>query len=53
MRGLWLLLLLFASMTLAGCEVIGDIFKAGAWVGAFAVILVLAIVGFVAAKLRG
>jgi uncharacterized membrane protein YkvI len=53
MRLLWLMLLMLSSLTLAGCEVVGDIFKAGAWVGALAVILVIAIVGFLAAKLRG
>jgi len=53
MRLLWLLLLMVSTMTLAGCEIVGDIFKAGAWVGALAVIFVIAIVGFLAAKLRG
>jgi hypothetical protein len=48
-----LLLLVLVSLTSAGCEVIGDIFEAGAWVGAIAVILVIAIVGFIAAKIRG
>jgi hypothetical protein len=48
-----LLLLVLVSLTSAGCEVIGDIFQAGAWVGAIAVILVIAIVGFIAAKIRG
>jgi uncharacterized membrane protein YkvI len=36
--------LLFCAVTLAGCAIIGDIFKAGVWVG---VILVLAIIGIV------
>ena len=31
-------------ITLAGCQIIGDIFKAGIWVG---VILVLAVIGIV------
>jgi hypothetical protein len=35
-------LLAFIVMTTSGCELIGDIFKAGVWVG---VIIVLAIVG--------
>jgi len=52
-RVLMLVLLVTASMTLAGCEVIGDIFKAGVWVGALFIVFVIAIVGFIAAKIRG
>ena len=52
-RVLMLVLLVTASMTLAGCEAIGDIFKAGAWVGALFVVFVIAIVAFIAAKIRG
>lgn len=54
MRLLWLLALLVVSaMTVTGCEVIGGIFKAGVWTGAIAIVVVLVVVGFVAAKLRG
>ena len=51
----WLqvLLLVLVAVTASGCEVVGGIFKAGAWVGALAVILVIAIVGILAAKIRG
>lgn len=51
----WLqaLLLVFLSMTVAACELAGDIFEAGAWVGAIVVILIIAIVGGVIAKIRG
>jgi uncharacterized membrane protein YkvI len=52
-RVLMLVLLVIASMTLAGCEAIGDIFKAGVWVGVLFVVIVIAIVGFIAAKARG
>jgi hypothetical protein len=48
-----LLLLVLVAITLPGCEVVGGIFKAGAWVGALAVILIIAIVGILAAKIRG
>jgi len=51
-RVLLLALLVAASMTLAGCEVIGGIFKAGVWVGALFIVIVIAIVGFIAAKIR-
>jgi hypothetical protein len=46
-----LLLLVVIALTLPGCAVVGGIFKAGAWVGALAVILVIAIVGFLAVKI--
>jgi hypothetical protein len=51
----WLQLLLLAvlSTTLAGCELAGDIFQAGAWVGAIVVVLIIAILGVVVAKIRG
>ena len=54
MRFFWLLALLVVSaMTLTGCEVIGGIFKAGVWTGVIAIVLVLVVVGFIAAKIRG
>ena len=54
MRSLWLLVLIvMAAMTLTGCEVIGGIFKAGVWTGVIAIALVLIVVGFIAAKIRG
>ena len=39
-----LLGMILLSITLAGCQIVGDIFKAGVWVG---VILVLAVIGIV------
>jgi hypothetical protein len=39
-------------MTVTGCEAIQGIFKAGVWFGVIAVVLVIAVVGFVAAKIR-
>ena len=53
MSALQLVLLVLVTMTMAGCEVVGDIFQAGAWVGAIAVILVIGLVAFIAAKIRG
>ena len=53
MRFLWLILLVLATIPLAGCELIGDVFQAGMWVGAIVIVLIVAIVGFIAAKLRG
>jgi hypothetical protein len=36
--------LLLSTVALTGCEMIGDIFQAGVWVGALLVILVIGIV---------
>jgi hypothetical protein len=46
-------LLALLGMSAAGCEVVGGIFKAGVGVGAFAVILVVALVVFAVAKMKG
>jgi len=43
--------LVLAAFT-TGCEAIEGIFKAGFWVGAVAVLVVVGIVAFVAAKVR-
>jgi hypothetical protein len=37
-------LLLFMMMTLAGCELVGDIFSAGVYTGIFIVILVVVVI---------
>ena len=49
----WLFFLLcLSTLTLAGCELAGDIFQAGVWVGVLGIVLVVAIVAFIASKLR-
>lgn len=53
MAWLQLVLLVMVTMTMAGCELAGGIFKAGAWVGAIGVLLVIGIVAVLAVKLRG
>ena len=53
MAWLQLILLVLVTITAAGCELAGDIFQAGAWVGAIVVVLIIAVVGFIAAKIRG
>jgi len=52
-RVLILALLVAATVTLAGCAAIGGIFKAGMWVGVLGVVVVIAIVGFIASAIRG
>jgi hypothetical protein len=47
-----LFLVLIAGITLAGCELAGDIFQAGMAVGIFLVIAFVALVVFLFSKLR-
>ena len=53
MRGLRVAVPVLAAIPLAGCELAGDIFKAGMWVGILAVVLVIALVGAIATRIRG
>ena len=46
-------LVVFLAVSLAGCEVVGGIFKAGFWVGAIAVIAIVLVLVFVVGKFRG
>ncbi len=48
-----LAVLLAFSLTLTSCDTIGTIFKAGAWTGIIAVVVVLALVLFVVNRFRG
>lgn len=43
-------LLLFCSVMLSSCEVIGGIFKAGMWVGILIVVFILGIIGYFVSK---
>jgi hypothetical protein len=53
MAWLQLMLLVLVTMTVSGCELVGGIFKAGAFMGALGVILLIVIVGVLVAKIRG
>jgi hypothetical protein len=46
-------LLGFLGLSAAGCEVIGGIFKAGVWVGALGVILVVVLLVVAVGKMKG
>lgn len=46
------ILALAALGALAGCEAIGNIFEAGMWVGMAVVVGVLALIGYVVAKMK-
>ena len=52
--GVWsrIVALVLLGVPLAGCEVVGGIFKAGVWVGGLAVIAVVLLLVFVVAKVR-
>jgi hypothetical protein len=46
------LFILLMTTALAGCEVIGDIFQAGMWVGVILVLFVVALIVWVMGKVR-
>lgn len=52
MTWLRLLLVLVATLSLTACEVVGDIFQAGMAVGVIMVVGVIALIGFLIAKIR-
>jgi hypothetical protein len=45
-------LLLTVSLFMAGCEVIGGIFRAGFWVGAIIILLIIGIIAWVIGRGR-
>ena len=51
-RNLVLAFLLAITATMSSCEVIGDIFKAGVWVGVLLVVVVLAIIFWIISKAK-
>jgi uncharacterized membrane protein YkvI len=53
MRALILILMLLTTLMMAGCDLVGDIFQAGVWVGIVLVLLLVAGIAFLARKLRG
>lgn len=52
-RALPVTLVVLSSVASAGCEAIAGIFKAGVWTGVVMIVILIAIVGFVATKIRG
>lgn len=47
-----LTLLVVSTMMLVGCELVGDIFEAGVWMGVILVILVVGLVVWLFSKVR-
>lgn len=52
MRKLYSLIALSALTLLSGCELVGDIFKAGAYTGIFVVVIVIALIIWLLSKFR-
>jgi hypothetical protein len=48
-----LLIAVFSTIGLSGCEIIGDIFQAGVWVGVLLVLGVLALIVWVISRAKG
>ena len=48
-----LLLVVLVAITTAGCELAGDIFQAGVWVGVLGIAIVVGLIAFIAMKIRG
>jgi hypothetical protein len=52
-NSLYVLLFVLISVSLTSCELVGDIFKAGVWVGILAVAAVIVLIIFLISKLSG
>jgi hypothetical protein len=46
------LMVLLLPILVTGCQVVGDIFKAGVWVGVLGVVLLVALVVWVIGKMK-
>ena len=45
--------LAFMTISLSSCELVGDIFKAGVWVGVLIVVAIIALIIFLISKVTG
>jgi len=45
--------LLFVTVSLSSCELIGDIFKAGVWVGVLIVVAIIGLVIYLISRVSG
>ena len=52
MAWLRILLVVLTTISLAGCEAIGDIFRAGMAVGVIMILAVVGVIAFVIAKIK-
>ena len=52
-NSLYAFLFLMLSVSLTSCELVGDIFKAGVWVGVLVVVGIIALAIFLISKVSG
>ncbi|MFN3405729.1 MAG: hypothetical protein ACK40G_16655 [Cytophagaceae bacterium] len=52
MKRLHIPAIILTCMTLTSCEIIGDIFKAGIWVGVIGVLAIIGLIFWVISKFR-
>ncbi|MGV3684066.1 MAG: hypothetical protein ACO1NS_00475 [Daejeonella sp.] len=53
MNKIYPIVALFVITLLSGCELIGDIFAAGAYTGIFIVVIIIALIIWLLSKFRG
>ena len=53
MKKLYSVVALLAITLLSSCELVGDIFKAGAYTGIFIVVIIIALIIWLLSKFRG
>lgn len=51
-RFYFLSLLAFMAVSMTGCQIIGDIFKAGMWTALIIIVLVVLIIGWIISRFR-
>lgn len=52
-RLIYLPAVFIALLTFPGCEFIGDVFKAGIWVGIVIIIAIIAVIAFIVKMFKG
>ena len=53
MRNFLYPLLLFVTVSLSSCELVGDIFKAGVWVGVLVVVAIIGLIIYLISRVSG
>lgn len=53
MRSILYSLLAFITVSLSSCELVGDIFKAGVWVGVLIVVAIIGLIIYLVSRVSG
>jgi len=53
MRNILYVFLAFITFSLSSCELVGDIFKAGVWVGVLIVVAIVGLIIYLISKVSG